>query len=506
MNTFTNPPFTRLEDIAGLRVTIMGLGLNGGGLTSAQFFAEHGAQVTVTDFKTEAELAPSIEALKDFPEIKYVLGRHDIEDFKKADLVIKNPGVKLDGNVYLAAARSIETDLSVFLRFNTAPIIAVTGSKGKSSTVSAIHFALKELGYNSFLGGNITVSPLSFLDQTMELAGVPEAGAPQAGFPADSGAELVGSASGVGVAPVVRTTTEAHAPVVVRTTTAVRTTVVALELSSWQLADLKGRGLLKPKVACITPIMADHQNWYGGMEPYVADKKVLYADLPADSFLVCNADDSWGPIFAKETASKVCWYSTLSDSKDADILPDKLTVLGSHNRQNLLIAAKALSCFGCDSAQASAALARFPGIEHRLEFFHEYNGIRFYNDSAATIPDASVLALQAFDKAPILLTGGTDKELDFSILAQKAHLAKSILLLKGSGTDKLIPLLQDLNIPFKGPFESLEAMVQEAFSIAVSGDNILFSPGATSFGIFLNEFDRGRKFKNLVLMLTNKEV
>lgn len=466
MNAFTNPPFTRLEDIAGLRVTIMGLGLNGGGLISAQFFAEHGAQVTVTDFKTETELAPSIEALKNFPTIRYVLGRHEIEDFKNADLVIKNPGVKLDGNVYLAAARSIETDLSIFLRFNTAPIIAVTGSKGKSSTVSAIHFALKELGYNSFLGGNITVSPLSFLDQTME----------QADFPADSGADLAGS-----------------------------TTVVVLELSSWQLADLKGRGLLKPKVACITPIMTDHQNWYGGMEPYVADKKLLYADLPADSFLVCNADDSWGAIFAKETAAKVCWYSTSSDSKDANILPEKLTVLGSHNRQNLLIAAKALSCFGCDSAKASAALARFPGIEHRLEFFHEYNGIRFYNDSAATIPEASVLALQAFDIAPILLTGGTDKELDFSILAQKAHLAKNILLLKGTGTDKFIPLLQDLSIPFKGPFESLEDMVHEALSIAVSGDSIVFSPGATSFGMFLNEFDRGRKFKKTVRMLLQKE-
>jgi len=216
-------PFTDRAGIRGLKVTVMGLGLNGGGLATARFFAENGARVTVTDKKSAAELAPSIEALAAYPDIRYVLGSHELSDFSDADIVIKNPGVKLAGNEFLAAARCVESDVSVFLRLTRAPILAVTGSKGKSSTVSALHFGLVELGYRAFLGGNITVSPLTFLDQT-----------------------------------------SADTPVV-------------LELSSWQLADLRGRGLLRPRVAILTHVMPDHQNWYGGMEPYVADKKQIYA-------------------------------------------------------------------------------------------------------------------------------------------------------------------------------------------------------------------------------------
>jgi len=467
--SFDNPPFGTYADISGLKVTIMGLGINGGGLASARFFARHGALVTITDKKTETDLSPSIDALSDFPGIRYVLGRHDIDDFRNADTVIKNPGVKLEGNEYLAAARSIESDVSVFLRFNVSPILAVTGTKGKSSTVSALHFGLAELGYPAFLGGNITVSPLTFLDETT-----------------------------------------AETPVV-------------LELSSWQLADLRGRGLLRPRVAILTPIMADHQNWYGGMEPYVADKKLIYADQDASCRLLCNRDDEWGPVFASETRAQVHWYSTkplpagiagawleadgrgfmrtatatgLSDP--VEILHATLAVPGSHMRSNLLNAAQALVLFGADPAKTAAALARFPGIEHRLEFFHEERGIRFYNDSAATIPEAAAAALASFDTPVILLSGGTDKNLDFAPLAGVAHRAKKLLLLAGSGTDKFIPLLRERNVPYEGPFDSLETLVASARAAAHSGDTVVFSPGATSFGMFKNEFDRGTKFREAV--------
>ena len=238
----TYPPgcsITSLEDIAGKRVTIMGLGLNGGGEAATRFFLKHGALVTVTDMKTKEELSRTLRSLT--PDmrmygkrIKFVLGGHKETDFSSADIVIKNPGVKIQGNRYLAAAKAIETDLSIFLALTKAPIIAVTGSKGKSSTVSAIHHGLKAAGFNAFLGGNITVSPLSFLEDTNE------------------------------------------------------TTPVVLELSSWQLADLRGRGLLKPKVSLITTIVPDHQNWYGSMEAYVADKKLIYADQAANQWTICG--------------------------------------------------------------------------------------------------------------------------------------------------------------------------------------------------------------------------
>lgn len=471
---FNHPPFRTRDDIAGLKVTIMGLGLNGGGLATARFFARYGARVTITDKKSAAELEPSIRALADFPAIRYVLGTHDIEDFRAADCVIKNPGVKLEGNEYLQAARSIETDISVFLRLSKAPILAVTGSKGKSSTVSALYFALRELGYPAFLGGNITVSPLTFVDETTE------------------------------------------------------STPVVLELSSWQLADLRGRSLLKPRVAVLTPVMSDHQNWYGGMEPYVADKKLIYADQDETGHLLCNRDDEWGPVFARETKAHVHWYSArplpeglagawleadgsgwmrtaasaggcgCADGSAANILPVSLAVPGSHMRQNLLNAAQALVLFGASPAAVSAALAGFPGIEHRLEFFHEEAGVRYYNDSAATIPEASAAALASFDRPVILLAGGTDKNLDFTPLADAARGAKAIYLLAGTGTDKLLPLLRERGIAFNGPYPGLVELVAAARAGAKEGDIVVFSPGATSFGLFLNEFDRGNRFRSAV--------
>ena len=142
-----NCPFKSIADIAGKKITIMGLGLNGGGEAAARFFLNKGAFVTVTDMKTAEQLAPTLERLNsdktlDHSRLTYHLGAHDLADFENADCVIKNPGVKYEGNKYLAAAKAIETDLSIFLRFTDCPIIAVTGSKGKSSTGSFDFFGL----------------------------------------------------------------------------------------------------------------------------------------------------------------------------------------------------------------------------------------------------------------------------------------------------------------------------------------------------------------------------
>ena len=186
--------FNSIEDIKDKHITVMGLGLNGGGEASVKFLLRHGAHVLVTDMKTKEQLKATIDSINmdktlDTSRLTYVLGEHRIEDFSNADCVIKNPGVKFNGNKYLEAAKAIETDISLFLKFTKAKIIAVTGSKGKSSTVSAIYYGLEKSGFDVFLGGNITVSPLTFLEQTSEKS------------------------------------------------------VVVLELSSWQLADLRGRKL-----------------------------------------------------------------------------------------------------------------------------------------------------------------------------------------------------------------------------------------------------------------------
>jgi UDP-N-acetylmuramoylalanine--D-glutamate ligase len=220
--------FNSLEDIKDKHITVMGLGLNGGGEATVRFLLKHGAYVLATDMKSAEDLKPTIDSIAadsslDTSRLTYRLGEHRLEDFSEADCVIKNPGVKYDGNQFLAVAKAIETDISLFLHFSKAPIIAVTGSKGKSSTVSAIHYGLTKAGFTAFLGGNITVSPLTFLDETD------------------------------------------------------KTTPVVLELSSWQLADLRGRQALNPHISVITKIIPDHQNFYHSMIAYVNDKKLIYA-------------------------------------------------------------------------------------------------------------------------------------------------------------------------------------------------------------------------------------
>ena len=464
-----------LNDIAGLSVTIMGLGLNGGGLASARFFAQHGAkEVVVTDMKTEAELEPSVAELRQYPNVRFALGGHGIEDFRIADMVIKNPGVKLEGNPYLAAARCIETDISIFLQLSSAPVLAVTGSKGKSSTVSALHYGLQQCGIRAFLGGNSTVSPLTFLSETR------------------------------GDTPVV------------------------LELSSWQLGDLAHCPQLKPKIALLTHIMPDHQNWYGSMERYVADKKIIYRNQDATDYTVCNYDDGWGKVFAQETAGQVFWYSAhplpphlvgawiapdgsarirLKPGDDRLLLPPQLAVPGAALKQNVMAASLALALYGVDVQHIPPTMQNYGGIPHRLEFFYETEQFKFYNDSAATIPEAAAAAVNAFEKPVILITGGTDKKLDFTALAPELKKAKALFLVAGTGTDKLAPLLQAQRTPYFGPFDDLPTLLEAVRSEcehtpptghAVAQDIVVFSPGATSFGMFKNEFDRGLCFKEAV--------
>jgi UDP-N-acetylmuramoylalanine--D-glutamate ligase len=450
-------------DLRGKKALVMGLGLNGGGVESARFLARRGATVTATDLRDESALAPSIQALEGLP-IRFVLGRHEMEDFERADIVVKNPAVKAD-SPYLARARRIETDISLFLMECEAPILAVTGSKGKSSTSSAIHHGLVAAGFASRLGGNIAISPLSFVDE-------------------------------LGEDPVV------------------------LELSSWQLGDLKGRGLLKPKVALITSIMPDHLNHYPSMEAYVADKRLIYSGQGPEDFTLHWIDDDWGRSFGRESPGtplalsngplpegmRGAWleglegFCDLGGGRERILGPDML-LIGSHQRRNLLCAALALRAFGVEAEEILPAMASFPGIEHRMESCAERGGARWYNDSAATIPEACAAAIVSFESPLILITGGTDKALDFSPLAPLLQKPKEIVLLAGSGTDKLLPLLASAGRTYRGPFDSMAKAVAEARRLAEPGDVVVLSPGCASFGMFKNEFDRGRQFRELVRAL-----
>ncbi|MCL2209720.1 MAG: UDP-N-acetylmuramoyl-L-alanine--D-glutamate ligase [Treponema sp.] len=473
---------------SGLKALIMGIGLHGGGLESARFLIKRGCEITVTDLRDEKTLLPSIEKLDTFcgelkgKPVKYILGKHEIDDFKNADIVVKNPAVRND-SIFLQSAKKIETDISLFLQESPAGLFAVTGTKGKSCTASALCRILSKNRKKgkAFLGGNITVSPLVFLDELE------------------------------------------------------KNDDVVLELSSFQLGDLKNRkagdksALLKPSASVITAIMSDHQDRYASMNEYIDDKRNIYFGQDSSGVTVAG-DDIWGKSFLSETKGRPLVYSHsalkegisggwldgegfarlygfpgISDEA-VRLVPSRLLVPGEHQKINMLAASLAAFSNGIEAQTILAALEEFRGIEHRLEFFHEAGGVRFFNDSAATIPEAACACIEAFQNEGklVLVTGGTDKNLDFSFLAKTAAKAKKIILLAGSGSEKLKSLLNSVGVSFNGPFNDLEKAVSCAVNTAEKGDIVALSPGCASFGMFLNEFDRGRRWKEAVLKICSK--
>lgn len=455
-------------DLSGVRVTVMGLGLHGGGLATARWAARRGATVTVTDLRDEQTLAAPLAALP--AGVRAVVGRHEPADFTTADLVIKNPAVPRSAPL-LAQSRSVSTDIALFLAEWTSsdhgPLVAVTGTKGKSTTSSAIAHILRGMQPGARLGGNITVSPLDFIDEL---------------GPAD---------------PVV------------------------LELSSFQLGDLAwcvdhngttpsqlAEAIVRPRlaaeVAVVTTIMRDHQDYYRSMERYVADKRVIYHDLAPEGRVIFGAAGEWIDSMRDEA---VALHGAQRVGGGApQLVSPALMVPGDHTRANLALAAAAATHLGMEREAIVAATASFAGVPHRLELVgHTADGIALVNDTAATIPEAALLAVQSYAPPVHLVAGGTDKGLDLAPLAEAVRLARSgggsVALLAGTATDLLLDLMGLGEAGALAQHASLEEAMRTALAAAreAGGGTVLLSPGCASFGMFRNEFHRGDEFRKLAL-------
>jgi UDP-N-acetylmuramoylalanine--D-glutamate ligase len=459
---------TDSSDLKGAQVLVMGLGAHGGGAATARYCAGRGARVTVTDLRTEEELGDGLASLSGL-DITYVLGEHREEDFASADLVVKNPAVRRT-SPYLRLARRIETDISLFLAHHAGPVYAVTGTKGKSTVASALHYVLSSADPSARLGGNITVSPLSFAH---ELSG---------------------------------------------------TEPVVLELSSFQLGDLLlARGgdtsRLPPfAIAIITNLLPDHQDYYHSMDSYAADKALIFQHQRPDDWVILSADDPFSRAYAPPRPDR-CLRITAGVEAGADgrvndgagilrlpdgpadpveLVPPEIHIVGEHQRCNLLFAGAAAYLAGVGPARIRDRLAAFPGIAHRLEHVGTAAGIAYYNDSAATIPEAAESAVASFDAPVHLIAGGSDKGLSLDAFTRICSRAASTHLLAGSATPRIASLLREAKLPFGGPHDSLRAALDEATAAASAGEVVLLSPGCASFGMFRNEFDRGDQFRLLV--------
>ena len=438
---FRNNPSTSFR---AKKVLIMGLGLHGGGVGVAKFFCNQKANVLVTDLKTKEQLKESLQKLKGL-KIKCALGGHKETDFLSADLIIKNPDVPLS-SPYLEIARKnkipVETDVSLFFKMSNAFVIGITGTKGKSTTASLIYHILKQKYKRTFLAGNIGVSPLELL-------------------------------------PKIK-----------------KSDKVVLELSSFELEGLSQ----SPDIAVITNILPDHLNRYANMAEYVESKKIIFKYQKRGDVLVLNSDDLIVKEFAKESNSKIVFFSL--DNKPKNIKLNSFKLLGEHNLSNLLASIKVAKLMNVSPKIIEKSLKSFKGVPSRQEFVKEINGVKYFNDTTATMPDASIMAINVFsDNFPnsrlILICGGQNKGLNYNKLTDAIKEKVNILImLPGTASDKIKEGLFEYNKLYE--VSLMKEAVKKAKELSKRGDVVILSPGAASFNLFKNEFDRGRQFVEAV--------
>ncbi|MCX6735844.1 MAG: UDP-N-acetylmuramoyl-L-alanine--D-glutamate ligase [Candidatus Parcubacteria bacterium] len=464
-------------------VLVVILGIYGGGAATAKWLFQNGAEVTVTDMRSEKELEESMKLFtpKERKGIRFVLGGQQEEDFSSHDIIVLGPGVPRESK-YLAVAKKagkqIENDASLFFRFVKNPVIAVTGTRGKSTTTSWIAHILSHK-YGDFIptGNN---PKHAFLKELSLLK-------------------------------------DESRPVVA-------------EMSSWQLEYLP-HAEKAPHIAVITNLTLDHLNRYqGGMEDYAGAKANIFKDQTENDFLILNADNEWTKFYlSKKPKAKLYYFSKkpLAKGKNGmftkegkmifqngkegkEILDIKKfsETMGTHNLENLLATVLSITLFDPKFHITRKMIDSLPQIPFRQEIIFSKNGLTIVNDSAGTSPDATIAVLRRFPKNSILVTGGTDKDLEFRELAKEIKetlTPAKLILLNGSATKKLILELKKIHF-FKDKkillFETLEECTDFALGVLPQKKGtVLFSPGSASFEKFQNEFDRGGRFNAIIQSL-----
>ncbi len=444
----------------------MGLGLLGRGVGDTAFLAECGADLIVTDMKTEEQLRESLAQLREYSNITYRLGGHSEDDFVGRDMILMAAGVPKDSPfIEIARKNGAEIAMSgaLFASLAGVPIIGVTGTRGKSTVTHMIHHVLSTMteGGNVLLGGNVRgVSNLQLLKDVGE-----------------------------------------H-------------TIAVMELDSWQLQGF-GEKKLSPHISVFTNFMEDHLNYYhGDMSAYFADKANIFLYQNDGDVLVTTREVfERAEAYAKEKATELVQDIRLVDTST---LPEEclLTMPGEHNRLNAALALEALRATGLTDEEIFEGLATFPGVPGRLEYLGEIDGVKVWNDNNATTPTATVRGIEAVQngKNVILIAGGAYKEVDSRVLVEPIEkYCKQVVFLPGTGTDKLTEALR--TIPIHGNSaegetgkELLEHAIKTALGSAERGDTILFSPGFASFGFFVNEYDRNDQFVSIVKSLQHEEI
>ncbi len=442
----------------GLRVLVLGTGKSG--LAAAELLRSNGAVVLVADQAPEETRTFEKKALEDMGAACLFGSFPDPVDLQM-DLVVISPGIPRDNPVVHRADRAgipVWGELELAGRFIGGPLVAITGTNGKTTTTAWICHILEQAGRKAVLGGNIGVPLTAMTSQ----------------FSRDS----------VGV----------------------------VEVSSYQLETVD---TFHPAVAVITNLTPDHMERHKTMENYLAVKARIFARQSPEDTVVLNADDSWlagltGQIpgrllqfSVKHTVKGACLADgqlLLTDGDRPVVLVEasRLLLPGSHNIQNALAAVCAVRAMGLGPEEIRPGLLGFSGVEHRLEPVATVEGVRYINDSKATNPESVLMALESFREPLILILGGSPKQTSYRELAQEVARRGIPVVVSGQTRDEIVGALEEAGARDIHPAENFRQAVDQARGLARPGDVILLSPACASFDEFRNFEHRGSVFKEIV--------
>lgn len=449
-------------NISDKRVLILGLGISG--VSTAKALTKLGASVVVSDLKTENELKDYLCEIEDM-NLETFFGTNNVP-LDGIDLIVKSPGIPLTiDTIREANRRGIEVITDLELAYRICPdrnYIAITGTNGKTTTTTLVGELFKGSGINTHVSGNIGVGILWDLVNSQE------------------------------------------------------DDVFVIEASSFQLENTRD---FKPKVSVILNITPDHLNWHKTYENYINAKKKVLINQTGEEYTVLNYDDPLLREIGKDIRSNIVWFS-VDNKLDRGAYIDKgyivindgnrihevvkieeIRILGKHNLENILASVSVGWIMGLDIGGMGNIVRNFKGVEHRIEYVATIDGVKFYNDSKGTNPDASIKAVLAVNPPIILIAGGQDKGSEFdSFIESFGNRVKSLVLL-GETKEKIRDTALRHGFTDIHLVSNMKEAVYKSFQLAEAGDNILLSPACASWDMYSSFEVRGYDFKSCVKSL-----
>lgn len=451
-------------NIKDKKVLLVGLAKTG--VSTIKKLDKLGASIVVTDIKPKEKLEDILSQLNGLNNVEYILGSHP-EDISDIDLTIVSPGVPLDlpfieklkeSNVKIIGEVELAYTLS-----NNPIFVGITGTNGKTTTTSLVGEIFKEANRDTYIVGNIGNPVIDTVDYTD------------------------------------------------------KNSVLVTELSSFQLESID---TFRPKVSSILNITEDHLNRHHTMENYINAKARIFENQEKSDFSILNYDDSIVRSLNKNNNASILYFSRKEkieqgvyldennnivisiDGKQITVLNrNELSLPGDHNLENAMAAILMTYVVGVDLEVIKQVLTTFKGVEHRLEFVTNKNGIMFVNDSKGTNPDSTIKAIGSYERPIILIAGGMDKHSDFTDMMKCATKNVKELVLLGETADKIEASARKEGLENITKVKNMEEAVKKAYELAKDGDVVLLSPGCASWDMYPNFEARGLDFKENIYKL-----